>query len=230
MISRARTAFPSVSVLSFMVMDARALSFEQPFNVIFSNAALHWVKDHRTLLRGVADSLKPGGRILFQMGGRGNGEEIFSVAAQVARKGAWQDCFRGFEFPWGFYGPDEYIPWLKEAGGFPGEGGAHSSRHETERARRASWLGTNDMDALYGKASRKHAGEVPHRVRGCVPFRPSPDAPGRGGCQDGTTGSRGRKVVRIENVKSGNFLAASCVFVRERRGSAELPTGAVDPS
>ncbi len=116
MISRARTAFPSVPGLSFMVMDARALSFEQPFDVIFSNAALHWVKDHRTLLRGVADSLKPGGRILFQMGGRGNGEEIFSVAAQVVRKGAWQGCFRGFEFPWGFYGPEEYIPWLREAG------------------------------------------------------------------------------------------------------------------
>ncbi|HVP17748.1 MAG TPA: methyltransferase domain-containing protein [Spirochaetia bacterium] len=118
MIEKARAAFPPAALpgLSFRVMDAGALSFEGAFNVVFSNAALHWVKGHHDLLRGVARSLTPGGRVLFQMGGRGNGAEIFAVAAEVVREDRWRSYFHGFEFPWGFYGPEEYAQWLSEAG------------------------------------------------------------------------------------------------------------------
>ncbi len=57
-----------------------------------------------------------GGKILFQMGGRGNGEEIFEVASEMTAEEAWRGFFRGFEFPWGFYGPNDYRPWCAEAG------------------------------------------------------------------------------------------------------------------
>jgi trans-aconitate methyltransferase len=113
MIGKAAAAFPGVR---FLTMDARALSFKEGFNVVFSNAALHWVKDHGAVLHGVAGSLKAGGRLLLQMGGRGNGEEIFFAAAQVMKKDTWRSFFRDFEFPWAFYGPEEYRHWLKEAG------------------------------------------------------------------------------------------------------------------
>ncbi len=118
MIEKARTAYPPSAVpgLSFQVMDASALSFEGDFDVAFSNAALHWIKGHHELLRRVARSLRPGGRLLFQMGGRGNGEEVFSVAAEVIRENPWHPYFQDFEFPWGFYGPGEYARWLGEAG------------------------------------------------------------------------------------------------------------------
>jgi trans-aconitate methyltransferase len=97
-------------------MDARALTFEGRFDVAFSNATLHWVKDHRPVLRGVARSLKPGGRVLFQMGGRGNGEEIFAIAQAMAGSEAWRAFFKDFEFPWGFHGPREYEKWCAESG------------------------------------------------------------------------------------------------------------------
>jgi trans-aconitate 2-methyltransferase len=102
--------------LRFQRGDARALEFDECFDIVFSNATLHWVRDHGPVLNGAARSLLPGGRILFQMGGRGNGAEIFEVARQMAAGGDWGRFFAGFEFPWGFYGPDDYLPWCVAAG------------------------------------------------------------------------------------------------------------------
>ena len=118
MVGSARTAFPPAEHgnLAFQIMDARALSFEGRFDVAFSNATLHWVKDHRPVLRGVARSLKSGGRVLFQMGGRGNGEEIFAIAQSMAASEDWRAFFKDFEFPWGFHAPQEYEKWCAEAG------------------------------------------------------------------------------------------------------------------
>jgi trans-aconitate 2-methyltransferase len=121
MIRLARAAFPreSHANLSFQSADARVLPFDAAFDVAFSNATLHWVKDHRPVLRGVARALRPGGRLLFQMGGRGNGAEIFAVADEMIRAEPWKAFFTGFERPWGFYGPDDYAPWCREAGLVP---------------------------------------------------------------------------------------------------------------
>ena len=107
------SGFPN---LGFQRGDARALNFDARFDVVFSNATLHWVKDHGPVLKGAARSLRPRGRILFQMGGRGNGAEIFEVAQRMVATPEWGRFFAPFEFPWGFYGPDEYIPWCSAAG------------------------------------------------------------------------------------------------------------------
>jgi trans-aconitate 2-methyltransferase len=118
MIGLSRRSFPAFRHpnLRFQRGDARSLEFDARFDVVFSNATLHWVKDHGPVLEGAARSLRPGGRILFQMGGRGNGAEIFDVAGQMVASREWGRFFAGFEFPWGFYGPDEYLPWCAAAG------------------------------------------------------------------------------------------------------------------
>ncbi len=118
MIQLARSSFPPAaqSNLSFILRDARELGFEGNFDVVFSNATLHWVKDHRAVLRSVARSLKPRGRLLFQLGGRGNGEEIFAVARTMIASAAWREFFKDFQFPWSFYGPEHYEAWCSEAG------------------------------------------------------------------------------------------------------------------
>ena len=102
--------------LSFHLMDAGALAFESRFDVAFSNAALHWLREHRTMLKRVARSLKPGGRVLFQMGGMGNGDEIFAVAGEMIAADRWREFFSDFRFPWGFHAPREYREWCEEAG------------------------------------------------------------------------------------------------------------------
>jgi trans-aconitate methyltransferase len=58
-------------------VDARcasgeALSFEQEFDAVFSNAALHWMTDQDAVLTGVHRALKPGGRFVAECGGQGN--------------------------------------------------------------------------------------------------------------------------------------------------------------
>ena len=55
------------------VGDAEALPFESDsFDAVFSNAALHWVRNHDAMLRGVKRVLKPCGRFVAEFGGFGN--------------------------------------------------------------------------------------------------------------------------------------------------------------
>ncbi len=53
-------------------IDADSLPFEDEFDAVFSNAALHWMSDHDAVLRGVRRALRPGGRVVAECGGRGN--------------------------------------------------------------------------------------------------------------------------------------------------------------
>ena len=118
LIAYATQSFPAqrYANLSFQQMDAAQITFENQFDVVFSNATLHWIKDHRSVLNGVQKCLKPGGRILLQMGGRGNGNEIFATIDRLAARVPWQPYFHEFAFPYSFYGPDDYALWLEEAG------------------------------------------------------------------------------------------------------------------
>jgi trans-aconitate 2-methyltransferase len=102
--------------LSFQVTDARYLPFQERFDVVFSNAALHWIKDHRPVIAGIQKSLKPGGRILLQMGGKGNAESILSVLEEMMSENEWCQYFSDFAFSYGFYDPEEYTVWIREAG------------------------------------------------------------------------------------------------------------------
>ena len=145
MVAAARRAWPREvqANLDFQIADARALPFESTFDVAFSNATLHWVVDHRPVLRGVARALRPGGRLLFQFGGRGNGAAIFAVAEEMTGSAAWRRFFEGFVFPWGFYGPEEYASWCREAGLEPRRVELlPRAMHQQGRAGLASWIRT----------------------------------------------------------------------------------------
>ena len=102
--------------LSFMQADAKALPFSDEFDVVFSNAALHWITDHRPVLAGIARSLRPEGRILIQMGGKGNADQAFEALDSLLKKPAWGQYFSGFSFTFGFFDPAEYRVWLIASG------------------------------------------------------------------------------------------------------------------
>lgn len=106
--------------LTFRQADARALPFESEFTVVFSNAALHWVKDPLPVLAGIARALKPGGRCLMEMGGRGSAAALISAFEAVAADPAWRQYFEGFESTYGFHDAASYRRWLREAGLQPG--------------------------------------------------------------------------------------------------------------
>jgi len=54
------------------VVNAETLPFHSEFDAVFSNAALHWVRNHDAMMAGVKRALKPGGRFVAEMGGLGN--------------------------------------------------------------------------------------------------------------------------------------------------------------
>lgn len=115
MIGYAKAAYERGN-LRFTVADAAALPFGPEFHVIFSNACLHWVYDHRPVLAGIRRALRPGGRILLQMGGKGNASGTMAAVQETMASPQWAAHFSGFSFRYGFHGVEEYRRWLAEAG------------------------------------------------------------------------------------------------------------------
>lgn len=58
--------------LDARVMDGRRLDFDAEFDAVFTNAALHWMRDLPAVIGGVRRALKPGGRFVGEMGAEGN--------------------------------------------------------------------------------------------------------------------------------------------------------------
>src|ERR1017187_3598503 len=97
-------------------MDARKIKFARRFDLIFSNAALHWVDDHEKILRGAASALKPGGRLVVSCGGKGNAHDVFLVLRPEMRLKRWRGFFRRMAMPYFFYAPGNYERWLPKSG------------------------------------------------------------------------------------------------------------------
>ena len=107
------TQYPN---LRFQIGDAQSLQFEDKFDIVFSNAALHWIIEHRPVLEGIKKALKKNGRVLLQMGGKGNAAQIFETLDQMLKTEKWSSYFINFSFPYGFYTPEEYREWLISVG------------------------------------------------------------------------------------------------------------------
>lgn len=116
MVEFAKSQFADMSNLSFLHRDASRLEFDREFDLIFSNATLHWIQDHRPVLAGIARALKPGGRFIAQMGGKGCADDVKAVLKGMMASPSWRDHFKTFNWQHAFYGPDDYRPWLDSAG------------------------------------------------------------------------------------------------------------------
>jgi SAM-dependent methyltransferase len=86
--------------LDARVTDGQKLAFDREFDAVFSNAALHWMRDQEAVLAGVFRALKPGGRFIAEMGGHGNIAAIVTaLTAVLARHGLDARRFNPFYFP-----------------------------------------------------------------------------------------------------------------------------------
>ena len=115
MIELARNQF-RLPNLSFFTMDATEISFQEKFDIAFSNAALHWVKDHKAVLITLKKHMNSGARILFQMGGCGNAKDVVDVVSQIAATEKWKEYFTQFVFPYRFCNKSDYEEWLRQTG------------------------------------------------------------------------------------------------------------------
>jgi trans-aconitate methyltransferase len=95
------------------VVDGTRLSFANEFDAVFSNAALHWMRDPDAVIAGVWRALKPGGRFVAECGGAGNVETILRVlVAALDRRGLDGRA----AIPWYFPAPEEYRARLERQG------------------------------------------------------------------------------------------------------------------
>jgi len=101
--------------LDARVMDAYDLTFNNEFEAVFSNAALHWMKRHPdVVLQGVRRALKPGGRFAAEMGGHGCVAAIVvALCATLEKHGIAQPA--SF-IPWYFPTVEDYRVRLERAG------------------------------------------------------------------------------------------------------------------
>lgn len=83
MIDAARREYPD---LSFVLADAKDFSFDEPFDAVFSNAALHWVKPPEKVIECVAECLHAGGRFVAEFGGKGNVRQIYEAAEAAGQE------------------------------------------------------------------------------------------------------------------------------------------------
>lgn len=86
--------------LEFIQMDINTMGFKNEFDIIYSNAALHWVKNHNRLLEKSYAALKNQGVILWEFGGDGNCSNFFDVVRNKIKEDKYVQYFSDFEWPW----------------------------------------------------------------------------------------------------------------------------------
>lgn len=111
MIDLATSKYPEIK---FEVMDALDITYENYFDSVFSNAALHWILEPKELLCSVYKSLKTKGKLVVEFGGKNNCIKITTAIIE-------EICEAGYEydlsnFPWYFPSIGEYSSLLESEG------------------------------------------------------------------------------------------------------------------
>ena len=100
--------------ISALVMDGHQPAFNNIFDAIFTNASLHWMTSPDDVIEGIWNSLKPGGRLVGEMGAAGNIASIIGALKEaISRRRLEHKIY----FPWYFPESAEYRSKL-EAQGF----------------------------------------------------------------------------------------------------------------
>lgn len=93
-------------------MDGERLAFCEEFDAVFSNAALHWMRNPEAVIRGVWQALRPKGRFVAEFGGRGCVAKIRKALVEALNR-------RGLDgeaaVPWYFPSVEEYSALLLKA-------------------------------------------------------------------------------------------------------------------
>lgn len=110
MIEKARKKYPGIS---FMQANAETYRVGEPFDAVFSNAALHWMKRPELVIETIYQALKPGGRFVAEFGGKGNVEQVCQGIATVSQQHGLDAQERN---PWYFPSIGEYTSLLEKHG------------------------------------------------------------------------------------------------------------------
>ncbi|MFD0673127.1 class I SAM-dependent methyltransferase [Cohnella sp. GCM10027633] len=110
MVERARTKYPDIT---FEVADGMRWNATKKYDAVFSNAALHWMKDAEAAVRTMSGSLRVGGRLVVEFGGYGNVGNIVEAMRKTMHENGRMDAF---VMPWYFPKVGEYASLLEKHG------------------------------------------------------------------------------------------------------------------
>jgi trans-aconitate 2-methyltransferase len=84
MITLAKQNLKTTSI-QFIKNDISEIKLADNVDVVFSNAVLHWIVDHKKVFERFWHILKPGGQLLIQCGGYGNLLNTISIFSKVRK-------------------------------------------------------------------------------------------------------------------------------------------------
>ena len=87
MIEKARHSYPDGT---WILGDAVTWSTSQPFDLVFSNALLHWLPDHAALCRRLLEQVAPGGALAAQLPAH-HDLPMHHEILEVSRDPAWDE-------------------------------------------------------------------------------------------------------------------------------------------
>lgn len=102
-VNMARVALEQLSTrpnAAVVTADLVRLPFARTFDVVFSTATFHWVKDHERLFAELFSVLNDGGRLHAQCGGAGNLTRIHRRALALADRDEFAPYFGDWKDPW----------------------------------------------------------------------------------------------------------------------------------
>lgn len=99
--------------LNALVIDGRRFIFKRPFDAVFSNAALHWIKEAGDVVANVARCLTLHGRFVGEFGGKGNVDTIRVALHDGLRR---RGINPGQVDPWYYPAPEDYAALLAKHG------------------------------------------------------------------------------------------------------------------
>jgi trans-aconitate 2-methyltransferase len=110
MIAKARGTSPRHASRRWVVGDiaAWAASDDGPYDVVFSNAAIHWVDDHARTLPRLFGHVRAGGALAVQMPNNYDGP-AHRLMRELATSGSWRGAFpAGGVHEWNVHDPAFY--------------------------------------------------------------------------------------------------------------------------
>ncbi len=112
----ARTVGHASPDLTFVTGDIANLDLTLgPFDLIFSNAALHWLRDHGDLLPRLVSRLAPGGQLAVQVPANAD-HASHVIAASIAREEPFRTELQGHVRIFGTMSPEWYAETLFKLG------------------------------------------------------------------------------------------------------------------
>lgn len=102
--------------VEFVCCDLLDLTFARDFDLIFSTASFHWVRDHDRLFDNLFRALRPGGWLIAQCGGGRNLAKLLARVDRLMASPTYARFFAGYLFPWEFSDAEPAADRLRHAG------------------------------------------------------------------------------------------------------------------